>query len=346
MFHDDSAQEWADAAAWFAHRTLIAPAHETLQIAELPPAPTMPLPYDENSGLSIASGEPPEFAVHGLREEVVRRDGAIEALIVHLTVEPEVAGKYQITTQFEGRAPIVEEHFLPFGRQELTFGYSRKDFAAAPGPLRLISVRTQFAARRKGVEARTTPVSLTTAAYPRNLWSRLPPRPFRLLSQGAVARRTGSNFEFDLTLFALDSCEGGLDSVLSFSMGALIGGLKLHPGYNRVTLHTQPLQIKQLHGPPHSIAISVVRCSESTFDLTEPLTLPTLDFRGIPGARCSADYNGDGRVDDADLPLAIAEAHQQFTVLSKTRTYEWVTDEGMRRNAEYYNQQNRGCRTK
>ena len=84
----------------------------------------------------------------------------------------------------------------------------------------------------------------------------------------------------------------------------------------------------------------MVRCSESTFDLTEPLTLPTLDFRGIPGARCSADYNGDGRVDDADLPLAIAEAHQQFTVLSKTRTYEWVTDEGMRRNAEYYNQQN------
>ncbi len=346
LFIDDPVQAWADAAAWFAHRTLIVPAHETLEIAELAPAPTMPLPYDENSGLSIASGEPPEFAVHGLREEVVRRDGAIEALIVHLTVESEVAGKYQITAQFEGRAPIIEEHALPFGRQELTFGYDRQDFATAPGPLRLISVRTQFAARRKGVEARTTSTSLETGAYPRNLWSALPSRPFRLLSNGAVVRRTGTNFEVDLTIFALHSCDGGLDSVLSFSMGYLIGGVKLHPGYNRVTLHTQPLKIQQLHGPPHTIAFSEVRCGEHTFDLTEALTLPTLDFRGIPGARCSADYNGDGRVDDADLPLAIAEAHQQFTVLARTRTYEWVTEEGMRRNAEYYNQQNRGCRTK
>ncbi len=354
-YKEDLVEEWADAVAWYAADTLIVPTHNALHIAALSPGTPTPVP-DAGSvgktGLSLASGDAPTMKVHGMREEIFRQGGLIEWVIVHLTVEPEVAGVYQVTTQFEGHEPVVESHFLRFGRQDLPFGFDKTAFGPGDHRLRWSSITSRLSTRHSyyGPPASTTSApALVTAAYPPNVWTTGRPRQFRLLPDGATVRRTDAGFEFDMTVLSLVRGEVGLSGLLKGSLsmiGYVDGGGQLKPGSNRITFHTQNMKLAWLWGAPHSIANTSVRYDNKEVDLPESVPIPALDFRGIPGAKCAYDYNGDGRVDNGDLPAAMVSTDQEFAVMARTLGSRPPPIENVRRLVDEMIAKNRSCRTK
>lgn len=352
-FQNDLAKEWADAAAWYAKHTLIVPTHEALHIAALLPGTPTPVPdngFLGKLGLSIASGDAPTLKVLGMREEIFRQGGRIDWVIVHLTVEPEVAGIYSITTQFEDRATRVAEHRLRAGRQELSFGFDKTAFGPGDHRLRWSSITSQLSTRAyNGPPASTTSApELVTAAYPPNVWNIGRRHEFRLLPDGVVVRRTAAHFEFDVTMRALRSCNVVLSANLDGALGLLgkvHGRGNLYLGSNRVTLYLESFP-GRLVGPPHSISSIFMKCDDQVVELPVSVPIPALDFRGIPGAKCAYDYNCDGRVDDGDLPAAMASIDQELAVKARTPGYRPPPIENLRRFEKEMIAKNRTCRTK
>ena len=143
--------------------------------------------------------------------------------------------------------------------------------------------------------------------------------------------------------------EVGLSAVLKGAVGTvgyLGGGGQLKPGSNRVTLHTQNMKLAWLWGAPHSIADTSVRYDNQEVELSEIVPIPELDFRGIPGAKCANDSNGDGRVDNGDLPAAMASIDQELAVMARTPGYRPPPIENLRRFQQEMIAKNRNCRTK
>ena len=333
-FGYDFVDGWVEQSAWLANRILVVPSGSEVRIAELPSRPPGRLPYRVNQGLMIASGDPPPLVIRGVREETIPlwRDVAI----FHVAVNAEVEGKYGIRTQFDGGKWQSQLYVLRTGPQDLSFSFTRRG-------ARLTGMSYQFFPRHREPVLDGPPMVI-----PEPVGSALRPplltvgRRFEILREGATSERTpGAGFEIGLTLLSLELVECWVDATLrgvnGFSFGSVSGALRLKPGFNPVTVPTRLLELRRLIAGPHQLQQISLNCPGGEIAIAGNVPIPTLDFRGLPGALCQHDRNQDGRVDAADVEGELAGLTHEFPTATTAKR---------RRTAEYLISLNASCATK
>lgn len=88
--------------------------------------------------------------------------------------------------------------------------------------------------------------------------------------------------------------------------------LPLHPGMHRVRYYVQPryFVFKLQRGPYYLNTPREVGLIGRQPLMGASLFLGAIDFRHYKGVHCQMDYNGDGVVDDLDLPEMYAAARR------------------------------------
>jgi hypothetical protein len=322
-WNHDHSEDWPRTAMWVDDTTFFVQTRNAVSMAALPRLEPIPLPFKNcqtlcGSGLSLSTFERPWLRVHSLRAEPVDRDGngLIESLLAHLTVEPEIPGDYSLTPAFEEHEIKGRLLDLRPGRQEVTFELLARDLKKAKGKLHLTHLTYNLnvdegKGERHPLQGQADLPPLTTAVYPK---PRLEPRLAYLVPGTANTRRVepkyfwGPYFEIDVKLFSRDAAECRLYASLTSETGSIApleASGKLTPGFNTIHLHiASHKKTYPVFAGPHKVSDASLDCnSPETSTLLGDFAIPTVDFSGIPGARCWLDENGDGRVDEADAAI-------------------------------------------